>query len=210
MKKMNAGSTEKRETGRLESFSDGVFAVAITLLILDVKLPVADLSDPGLWKAMLGQGPRLIAFVTSFFTIGIVWINHHRLFAHIKRTDTGLLLINLLLLFVVVVIPVTTALLAGYLQRPDQHAAAVLYSATFFLLACCVNGLWRYASYRNRLLGHEVDQDAVRAIHRQYLFGPVLYAIAFALAWFNSTACTILELLLALFFALRPRPPRRN
>ena len=159
---------------------------------------------------MLAQWPRLIAFVTSFFTIGIVWINHHRLFAYIKRTDTGLLLINLLLLLIVVLIPVPTALLAASIARPDQHMAAVAYSATFFLLACCMNGLWRYASHQNRLLGKGVDQDAVRAIHRQYLFGPFLYALAFGLAWFNSTACTVVELLLALFFALRPRSPHRQ
>jgi len=199
-------SIDKKETNRLEAFSDGVFAVAITLLVLDIKPPDIALDDSHLWTMLLEQWPMLLAFATSFFTVGIVWLNHHRLFTHIKRTDTGLLLINLLLLFIVVFIPVPTALLAKYITQPDQHIAAIVYGGTFFLMACCVNALWRYASYQNRLFDKDVDQRAVRAINRQYLFGPLLYAVAFGLAWLNSPTSIIFELLLALFFALPGYP----
>src|SRR5713101_4626010 len=97
---------QDKETNRLEAFSDGVFAVAITLLVLNIKPPPdAKLDDIQLWSALLGQLPTLLAFVTSFATIGIMWINHHRLFNHIKRTDTSLMLLNLLLLLVIVFIP---------------------------------------------------------------------------------------------------------
>ncbi len=201
-------SIDKKETNRLEAFSDGVFAVAITLLVLDIKPPDIALDDSHLWTMLLEQWPMLLAFATSFFTVGIVWLNHHRLFTHIKRTDTGLLLINLLLLFIVVFIPVPTALLAKYITQPDQHIAAIVYGGTFFLMACCVNALWRYASYQNRLFDKDVDQRAVRAINRQYLFGPLLYAVAFGLAWLNSPTSIIFELLLALFFALPGYPLR--
>src|SRR6266480_1967503 len=98
---------EDKETGRLEAFSDGVFAVAITLLVLNIKiLPDDVLTNGNFWgkSGLGGQLPALLAFVTSFFTIGIMWINHHRLFTHIKRTDTGLMLFNLLLLLVIVFI----------------------------------------------------------------------------------------------------------
>lgn len=144
----------------------------------------------------------LVAYITSFATIGVMWINHHRLFTHIKHINTPLMLLNLLLLLIIVFIPVPTALLAEYLVRLDLHTAAVLYGGTFVVLACCFNILWRYASHHNRLLGENVDSHSVEAISRQYLFGPLLYLIVFAVAWVNTLACITLSFILALFFAL--------
>src|SRR5579863_7061046 len=104
-----------KETGRIEAFSDGVFAVAITLLVLDIQPPHSfPLDDSHLFQMLIGNWPIYLAFVGSFATIGIMWINHHRLFAHIKRTNTPLLLLNLFLLAVIVFIPFPTALLAQY------------------------------------------------------------------------------------------------
>src|SRR5215471_15789713 len=125
---------EEKETGRLEAFSDGVFAVAITLLVLTIKIPGIDMpashlpNDAQLWPMVLNEWPMLAAYITSFATIGVMWINHHRLFTHIKRTNTILMLLNLLLLLVIVFIPFPTALVAEYLGRTDQHVAALLYS----------------------------------------------------------------------------------
>src|SRR5437868_1733048 len=203
---------DEKETDRLEAFSDGVFAVAITLLVLSFQPPTAPdkLIDSALLGFLYNQWPMLFAFVTSFATIGIMWINHHRLFKHIKRTDTGLLLLNLLLLLFIVFIPYPTALLAQqYALHPDQHLAAVVYSGTYVIMAACFNLLWRYTSYHNRLLGKDVDQRAVMAISRQYLFGPVFYLITFGVAWINVPACIILNFLFALFFAVPGRPPRQ-
>jgi uncharacterized membrane protein len=207
---------EDKETGRLEAFSDGVFAVAITLLVLSIKLPDRALPDgslrqaDGLWRFLSEQWPTLVAYVTSFATIGIMWINHHRLFEHIKRTNTGLMLLNLLLLLVIVFIPHPTALLAQQYTRygPGEHAAALVYTATNLLMAICFNLVWRYASAHNRLLGRNVDPASVRAISGQYLFGPLLYTIAFGLAWFNAAASIIASFVLALFFAMPARPLR--
>src|SRR5581483_3937577 len=128
----------EKETGRLEAFSDGVFAVAITLLVLNIKIPGLE-SDDTLWQAFVSNWPMLVAYITSFATIGVMWINHHRLFTHIKHINTPLMLLNLLLLLIIVFIPVPTALLAEYLVRLDLHMAAKLYSGTFFVLACCFN-----------------------------------------------------------------------
>ena len=201
---------EEKETGRLEAFSDGVLAVAITLLVLNLKLPPDPLKDPDLWKMLSGQWSTLLAFVASFATIGIMWINHHRLFNYIRHTDTVLFLLNLLLLLVIVFIPFPTALVAQqYAAHPDQHAAAAIYSGTSIILAICYNLLWRYASHHNRLLGKNVDTRAVAAISQQYLFGPLVYLIAFGLAFINTPASIICNLLLALFFALPPRVPHR-
>ena len=206
---------DEKETGRLEAFSDGVFAVAITLLVLNIKIPGIDSllnklpNDTDLWHRLGEEWPMLAAYVTSFATIGIMWLNHHRLFVHIKRINTVLVLLNLALLLFIVFVPVPTALLAEYVELPDQHAAAIIYSGTFVLMACCFNLLWRYASYHNRLLGKDVDSRAIQAISRQYLFGPLVYLIAFALAWVSTPATIIASFALALFFALPARPPRQ-
>lgn len=202
---------DEKETGRLEAFSDGVFAVAITLLVLNIKIPPDNLlNDQHLRSELLHQWPVLLAFVTSFATIGIMWINHHRLFNHIKRTDTGLLLLNLLLLLLIVFVPFPTALLAQqYAVYPDQYLAAKIYSGTFVILAICFNALWRYASYHNRLLGKNVDTRSVEAISRQYVFGPLCYLIAFGLAFINTPASILFNFALALFFAVPGRPLRQ-
>jgi uncharacterized membrane protein len=135
----------------------------------------------------------------------VIWLNHHRLFVRIKSTDTALMLINLLLLLIIVFIPVPTALLAEYLIRPDLHAAAIVYSGTFFVLACCFNLLWRYAFYRGRLLGKDVDPRAIAAINRQFSFGPLPYLVVLVLAWINIPSSILLSFFLALFYALPAR-----
>jgi uncharacterized membrane protein len=211
---MEGKPMDEKETGRLQAFSDGVFAVAITLLVLNIKIPGLDLppsqlpDDPSLWQALRDEWPMLAAYAISFATIGIMWLNHHRLFVHIQYTNTVLLLLNLLLLLIIVFLPVPTALLAEYLVRPDLHAAAILYCGTCLLMAICFNLVWHYASYRNRLLGQTVDPHSVAAISRQYVVGPLLYLITFGVAFLNVPASILLCFLLALFFALPGRPLR--
>ena len=200
----------EKETSRLEAFSDGVFAVAITLLVLNISLPILDLNhlpaDQVLWGELGSKWPTFVAYIISFLTIGVMWLNHHRLFVHIKRIDTVLLFINLLLLLIIVFIPFPTSLLANYIiSAPSDHAAAVFYSGTCLLMACCFNVLWNYASYHNQLLGKNVDEAAVKAISRQYIFGPLLYLIIFGVAWLNTILCIALAFILALFFALPSR-----
>lgn len=200
---------DPKETGRIEAFSDGVFAVAITLLVLNIQpSSLLNLDDSTLPGKLLTQWPVYLAFVTSFATIGIMWINHHRLFTHIKRSDTMLMLLNLLLLMVIVFEPFPTALVAEYMPDPDVHAPALLYSGTFVLLAICFNLLWRYAAHKNRLLDKKADQQAVQAISGQYMFGPLFYLVAFGLAWINVIASIVLNLLIAIFFAFPGRKPR--
>ncbi len=207
---------DEKETGRVEAFSDGVFAVAITLLVLNIhglsnpSNPPPDFGLSSLSTILAGQWPIYLAFATSFATVGIMWINHHRLFTHIKRVDTNLLALNLLLLLIIVFIPFPTSLLASYINRPEDHLAALLYSATCILMAISFNLLWRYASYKNRLLDKDADQEAVRAITNQYRFGPLFYVITLVLAFIYVPASVVLTLLLALFFALPGRRARSS
>lgn len=131
------------ETGRIEAFSDGVYAIAITLLILDLKVPMTP--DGHLGGALLRQWPAYFAFLVSFAFTGIMWVNHHRLFTHICRSDNRLLFLNLLLLLGVTFVPFPTALLAAHLRGADALTAAAVFNGTYVMIAIFFNVLWHHA-----------------------------------------------------------------
>jgi uncharacterized membrane protein len=195
---------EEKETGRLEAFSDGIFGIAMTLLVLDIKVPraleIAGRSSLG--EALLRQWPTYAAYVLSFVTVLIMWTNHHKVFRLIRRTDPTFLLINGLLLMFVTLVPFPTSLLAEHLAQPGGATAAAVYSGTFVLIAVMFNGLWHYAAWQDRLLIRGYDPDAARSITRQYRFGPLLYGTALLLAFVNVWASVGLCGGLAVFFAL--------
>lgn len=198
----------RKETGRVEAFSDGVFAIAMTLLVLNVKVPSAN--QPGQLGSLLWQQwPSYLAFVISFAFIGIMWVNHHRLFVHIRRIDHMLLVLNGALLLGVTAVPFPTAVLAQYLGTPDQKAATMLYNGTYVVVAIFFNVLWRYAASGHRLLGDEVDVAEVSKITRQYAFGPLFYLVCFGLAYINVAASLALNVALAIFFAVPPNKVTR-
>lgn len=191
------------ETARVEAFSDGVFAIAITLLVLEIKIPYT--APTPLSLQLLRQWPSYVSFVISFAFIGIMWMNHHRLFTHIQRCDDGLLVLNLLLLLGVTAVPFPTAVLAAHLRQPGQRTAVLLYNATYVFIAICFNVLWRYASSeKRRLLAADVDRPTVHHITRQYAFGPLFYLACVALTYVSVTASLLLNVALACFFALPP------
>lgn len=192
---------ERRDTSRLEAFSDGVFAIAITLLVLDVKVPHELPSGVALAAALGHQWPSYLAFVTSFATILIMWINHHRMFTLIDRVNDRLLFYNGVLLLGVTVVPFPTALVAEYLGRSGQYVAAAVYNGTFILIALCFNLLWRSASTRRRLIHRLATPSQVTAITRSYQWGPAIYGVAFALAFVSVAASLALNLALAIHFA---------
>jgi len=127
------------ETARVEAFSDGVFAIAITLLILDLKVP--SVTQGHLGSALARQWPTYAAFLISFWFIGIMWVNHHRLFNHIQRSDNRLLFLNLLLLLGVTVVPFPTALRAAHFYSPGRTVATAVFNGTYVVLSssltCC-------------------------------------------------------------------------
>jgi uncharacterized membrane protein len=193
----------RKETGRVEAFSDGVFAIAMTLLVLNIKVPLVN--EPGQLTTLLRQQwPSYLAFIISFAFIGIMWVNHHRLFAHIRRIDHTLLILNGALLLGVTAVPFPTAVLAQYLGKADEKAATMLYSGTYVVVAIFFNVLWRYAAGQHRLLGEAVDVAEVSRISRQYAYGPLLYLACFVLAYISVTASLALNMALAMFFALPP------
>ena len=199
-----------KETARIEAFSDGVFAIAITLLVLELKIPhESDVGEVALSTLLLRQWPAYVSFVISFAFIGIMWINHHRLFNHIKRADNTLMILNLLLLMGVTAVPFPTAVLSQHLGHFDDRLAALVFNGTYVVIAIVFNLLWRYAAQEGRLLGKEWDAAAIRNISKQYAFGPLLYLVAFGLAWVSVAASLALSFALAIFFALPPHVAAR-
>lgn len=189
------------ETARVEAFSDGVFAVAITLLIFDLKVPSGQTGHLG--RALARQWPTYAAFLISFAFIGIMWVNHHRLFNHIRRSDNRLLFLNLLLLLGITVVPFPTALLAAHYGTADRTVAAGVFNGTYVVLAVFFNVLWHHA-VRAGLLD-AATRESADGISRQYAVGPVSYLVCLGLTWVSVPASLIMNIGLAIFFAIPPR-----
>lgn len=178
---------QEKETGRVEAFSDGVFAIAITLLVLEFKVPHLDpASDRGLLRALLGLWPSLVAFLGSFIAILIMWINHHGLFRLFHKVDSPFLYANGFLLLMVTFVPFPTAVLAQYLGQPGARAAAAFYIGTFVVTGVAYNVLWRTAVKR-RLLKSHVSEEHVAKIQNGYRFGLAVYIAATVIAFWSAT-----------------------
>jgi len=188
------------ETARVEAFSDGVFAIAITLLILAVGIEQS-IEHGSVEHTLLHLWPAYIAYAVSFLTVGIMWVNHHQLFRHFERVDRPLLLLNILLLMCISFTPFPTRVVADHATNSaDREAAAVLYGLTMTLTAICFFSVWIYGS--RRLLRPNTDMREVSGITRSYLPGAPVYALATAIAFVNSVASLILFGAIAIFYAI--------
>ncbi|MGZ5008093.1 MAG: TMEM175 family protein [Methylobacter sp.] len=202
---------EEKETGRVEGFSDHVFAIAMTLLVIEIKIPSQEqVAAEGLAQALAALWPSYLAFLTSFFTILVIWVHHHWIFQLISKIDHPSLYINGLLLLFVAFVPFPTALIAEYSLHVDAKVAANLYTGTFLAISLAFDVLWRYAS--KRLLPpnstREKRKEAVQ-ITKQYRFGPPLYFATFGLSFVYEKLSFTLCLIMALFFALGGWPIRK-
>lgn len=172
--------TGEKETGRLEAFSDGVFAIAITLLVLELKVPdvaVAGISPAVLAKALLKQWPSYVGLVTSFFTILIMWVHHHAILRVVRRTDAWLHFANGCLLLGITFVPYPTSILASYLETPAAKMAAAFYAGTFVFIAICFY-LFIRAAFRKPLLSPTASVEFVNKTCHSYMYGPPLYLLA--------------------------------
>ena len=174
--------------GRILALSDGVFAIAITLLILEIAVPPAT-GDADLSKALLGLWPRYLAYILSFVVIARFWVTHHLAFRLIARYDAGLVWLNLLLLMFVAFLPFPTAVLGEHNGSPP---AAVLYGAAVALTGAASAGYWWYASGRGRLLRPDVGRARIRALRARGLSGPVFFALTLPIAVFAPYAAEVL------------------
>ena len=185
------------DTGRLEAFSDGVLAIAITLLVLEIRLPAAE--GAGLGSALGAIWPKYLAYAATFVIVGIMWANHHGLFRLIERVDQGLLLANTLLLAVIAFLPFPTGVLA---EHWNDSPALLLYGGTLTLIAVFYNLVWHYARLRGLL--RELAPAVERRISSRYVLGPTGYGAAMLLAPLHPGVSLAAWTGLALFFFLLP------
>jgi uncharacterized membrane protein len=186
---------------RLEAFADGVFAIAATLLILNVDAQIpGDASDLG--ASILHIWPSYLAYAVSFVTIGIMWVNHHTVMAQIDRTDRRFLFANIGLLMCIAFVPFPTRLVAEHIRGDGARDAALTYGFTMVATAIMFSVTWFYASLGRRLLRPDADAAVVSGISRSYLPGPWIYLGATLVAFLSPTASVVLFLAIAAFYVL--------
>ena len=190
-------------TGRLESFSDGVIAVAATLLVLNIVVPIVSRHET-LAHALGDRWHVYIAYAVSFITIGIIWINHHVVFSRLRIADHAILMLNLLLLLWIALIPFATSLMTEYLRRSHgQHLAAAVYAGTFLLMSLSFATLnWFILFRRTGLLSVELSLAERRTIMTRFVTGIVPYAVAAALAAVSPYITLAICGAIAAFYAL--------
>jgi uncharacterized membrane protein len=185
-------------TARLETFSDGVFAIAATLLVLEFTV---NANSNHLGNELLHLWPSYLAYVTSFVTIGIIWMNHHHTVSLLGRVDRTFLFINILLLLTIAFLPFPTKLVGHDLRHGgSEEAAALDYTATLLLMAVLHQLWWQYARRGRRLIRDDVADSALEAVDRSYLAGVPAYSVAFVVAFFSPLAAVLITLAIAAFY----------
>jgi len=194
-------------TGRLEAFSDGVFAVAITLLVLDIHPPPDAGNASELWRRLGDLWPHYAAYLVSFLVIGIVWVNHHAVMELIADVDRQFAFLNLLLLMAVALIPFATAVLADYLAAGGgpAHAAAAAYSGVISLMGVAFGAIWIYASRGGRLLVAGFPHEELPRITRRFVVGTPIYLMTIGVAFLSAPLCLAMHATLAIYYALSRR-----
>jgi uncharacterized membrane protein len=189
-------------TDRLETFSDGVFAIAITLLVLELDVPGDTHGD--LWHALLEQWPSYLAYLVSFAVIGIIWVNHHGILALVARVDRPLLYLNLLLLLTVAGIPFPTALVAEHLQSPgiDARVAAAVYGGWAVLVAVSFNLMWRWIVHDRSLIHDHIDLAALRANTRRFSLGLLIYPATVGIAFLSPIWALVVHGFVAIYYVV--------
>jgi uncharacterized membrane protein len=190
-------------TNRLEAFSDGVLAVAITLLVLDIAVPDPH-RTPKLGHALLAQWPIYAAYVTSFITIGIIWINHHAMISRLREVDHMVLLLNLLLLLTIGLLPFATHLIASYLKQSEgQRLAAGVYSGSFLLMSIAFAVLNRHILLvKSHLMDAKMPEERRRKVLSRSVTGLIPYALATGLAVVSAYVTLAMCAAIAAFYAL--------
>jgi uncharacterized membrane protein len=181
----------------MEAFSDGVFAIAATLLVLEFSVN----SKLDLGPQLLHLWPAYLAYVTSFVTVGIIWMNHHHAVSLLGRVDRTFLFINNLLLLTVAFLPFSTRLVADYLRHGNgEEAAALEYAANFVIMATMHQVWWQYARRSRRLIAEGTAESALRGVDRAYTPGVLMYGAVFVVAFFSPLGAVLLTFAIAAFY----------
>ncbi len=184
VEKIAQSQTVEKDTGRLEAFSDGVFSIAMTLLVLELKVPAVTSNTNAaiLWDQLCHQWPSYVAFVTSFATVLIMWVNHHSIFRLIRRASNGLLFANGFLLLLVTAVPFPTALIAGYLRTPAASTACMVYAGLFVIISGSYGLLLVTARHGCKFWNEGADREIARRTKDCFLVGMPSYGLATAMA----------------------------
>lgn len=194
----------EKETVRIEGFSDAVFAIAITLLVLDLHTPNAEILKNGaqLLAYLKGEWTTYLAFTLSFFSIFIMWVNHHKIFKQIYSRNTTIMFANGLILFLVSAVSFPTALLARFFNGEASNIAVAVYTGIFVFINISYNLLWFIASKNRNLLRPDITDSAIRKIRNNYLYGFPTYLIAFAISFEFPAIALVINMLLLVFWAV--------
>jgi TMEM175 potassium channel family protein len=194
-------------TNRIEAFSDGVFAVAITLLVLNLQVPqlAASFVSQELVAKLIELWPKLLIYVLSFVIVGIYWVAHHNSFHYIQRSDRTLLWLNLLLLLCIVFIPFPTALVGEY---PEQRVSLIIYGGTLVFTGLVLQLLWWYATSGYRLVDKQIDPHLVQRATRRNLAAPLIYLVAIGVSFLSVQISLIFFVLVPLYYILPGRIDR--
>lgn len=194
----------EKETVRIEGFSDAVFAIAVTLLVLDLHVPEKSSIKNGndLLVFVKNQWPEFLAFTLSFFSIFIMWVNHHKIFKQIYSRNSAIMFANGLILFLVSAVSYPTALLARYFNGEASSVVVAMYTGIFVLINLSYNLLWFLASRNKKLFRPGISDAAIKKIHNNYLYGFPIYIMALIFSfWIPAVSLTVI-LGLWIFWAL--------
>jgi len=193
----------EKETGRIEAFSDGVFSIAVTLLVLELHIPeVKEGTNPlRLLEDLKLQWPGYLAFIISFFSIFVIWVNHHKIFKQIYKRNTGLMFANGLILFLVSLVSYPSALLARFYMTDARQLSVTIYTGLFVVINLAFNLLWAQASRDKTLLRPGISDAAIRQLRNNYLYGFPTYLTAFVLSFFYPDFALAICVLLWIFWA---------
>jgi len=195
---MSAAEGPRLTPARVEAFSDGVFSIAATLLVLDLHVPDVQTDLPA---ALAAQWPNFATYIVSFLTIGIIWVNHHSLFANVHHVDRMLLFLNMLLLLTVSAIPFPTALLAHYVMVDGaSHVAAAVYGGVMVAMSIAFTLLWRHVIRDARLLGRHLDPRRARQESALFSVGLIGYLLGAALSFLSASLALAVYALIAVFY----------
>lgn len=186
-----------KETSRIEAFSDGVFAIAITLLVLDIHLPLAK-DNESLFQLLLNDRITFLSFLIGFFTILVCWINHHYMFELISKNNGMLILLNGFKLLIVSFTPFATALISKYIGTANQQTAISIYALNFFLMGLAMTCLWCYAYRKGLTTG--TSKENLKAVTKLYLLAPVLSGTIFIISFISILISFILFVIMFLIF----------
>jgi uncharacterized membrane protein len=189
-------------TNRLEAFSDGVFAIAITLLVLEIRVPEG--AGERLGHQLARQWPSYVAYLVSFLVVGIIWMNHHAVVDHLREADRPLMALNLFLLLWTSLIPWPTRLLAEYMREggDPERIAALIYAGTMTMMGVAFGALWSYASRHRDLLSVELSDAEIARRTRRFTIGAPIYALSIVVALFSAPACLVVLAALAVYYAV--------